>query len=424
MLRCDEAAVVHSIADYVISQHSGLKLLSTIIERTRQSSVPALIAAVGWLRAFISVCSPRNSEGYAWQARLSNERSAIEAMRNLAPETCWTELKFSLIPDAASLRALPGSFAPRRLFKLVSQLHRRHEFFKVLRVAEFLAFYSRYLEIFRQGRFRLAVTSNHSNPHGLAFNLAARKCRVPQVLITHGMPVRPVARLTYDLAIVHCDAAQRTYFEEGCRIAHVLTHGRRQHYRPMPSKPSGQVVLGIFLCKEVNETCLKTLVARLLDCSDVSTILIRPHPKNLWIGFNEWIATQDQFRVCLGNGATVSQDIESVDIALAGNSSVLIDALTAGRPSAYVIGLDHGPPDLHRFAESGLVYILPDVFNGEWNFAAMLAFYQQPDWVNILRHFANIEEEETAVLQRGLSIMRELAGAPDQLNKTEATVGV
>jgi hypothetical protein len=204
----------------------------------------------------------------------------------------------------------------------------------------------------------------------------------------------------------------------------MLTHGRRQYYRPMRSKPPGQFGLGIFLSKEVNEPGLKTLVARLLECSDVSTILIRPHPKNLWIGFNEWIATQDQFRVCLGNGATVSQDIESVDIALAGNSSVLIDALTAGRPSAYVIGLDHGPPDLHRFAESGLVYILPDVFNGEWNFAAMLAFYQQPDWVNILRHFANIEEEETAVLQRGLSIMRELAGAPDQLNKTEATVGV
>ena len=412
MLRCDEAAVVHGIADYVISQHSGLKLLSTITERTRDSSVPALMAAIGWLRAFISVCSPGNSEGYAWLARLSNERSAIEAMRNLAAQPCWTELNFGLIPDAASLIALPGSFAPRRLFKLVSQLHRRHEFFKILRVAEFLAFYTRYLEIFRRGRFQLAVTSNHSNPHGLAFNLAARKCGVPVVLITHGMPVRPVARLSYDLAIVHCDAAQRTYVEEGCRIAHVLTHGRRQHYRPMPSKPSGQVALGIFLCKEVNETCLKALVARLLDCSDVSTILIRPHPKNLWIGLNEWMATQDQSRVRLAKGATVFQDVESVNIALAGNSSVLVDALTAGRPSAYVIGLDHGPTDLHRFVESGLVYVLPEMLNdGDWNFAAMFAFYQRPDWVNILRHFANIEEDEAAVFQRGLSIMRELVWA-------------
>lgn len=419
MLRCDEAAVVHGIAAYVIAQHRGLRLLSSIIERTRHSSVPGLIASIGWLRAFFSVCSPGNSEGYAWIARLSNERSAIEAMKNFAGEECWTELKFGFVPDAAGLRALVRNPAPRRLFKLVRQLHRRHEFFKVLRVVEFLAFYSRYLESFQRGRFQIAVTSNHSNPHGLAFNLAARKCGIPMVLITHGMPVSPVARLAYDLAIVHCDAAQRTYVEEGCRIANVLTHGRRQHYRPMPDKPpAGPIVVGIFLCKEVNETRLKTLVAGLLDCSDVSTILIRPHPKNLWVGLKGWIAAQDQSRVRLAKGATVFQDVESVDVALAGNSSVLVDALTAGRPSAYVSGLDHGPPDLHRFAECGLVYVLPETVNDvEWNLATMLAFYRRPNWLNILRHIANIDEDEAAVLQRGLSIMRELVSAPDDVER-------
>ena len=156
MLRCDEAAVVHGIADYVISQHRGLRLLSSIIKRTRHSFVPGLIASIGWLRAFFSVCSPSDSDGYAWLARLSNERAAIEAMKAVSRDSCWTELKFGLVPDAAGLRALPGSFAPRRLFKLVSQLHRRHEFFKVLRVVEFLAFYTRYVEIFRQDRFKVA----------------------------------------------------------------------------------------------------------------------------------------------------------------------------------------------------------------------------------------------------------------------------
>jgi hypothetical protein len=411
MLRCDEAAVVHSIVEYVVSQHRGLRLLSLIIERTRNTPVPGVIALIGWLRAFLSVCSPETSEGYAWLARLSNERFAIDAMKELARNSCWTELRFGLVPDAASLRALPVSFAPRRLFKLVRRLHRRHEFFKVLRVSEFLAFYVRYLEIFQRGRFQLAVTSNHSNPHGLAFNLAARKCGLPAVLITHGMPVRPVARLAYDLAIVHCDAAQRTYAEEGCRITHVLTHGRRQHYRPMPSAlPSGPVVAGIFLCKEVNERCLKTLVARLLSSSNVSTILIRPHPKNLWVGLTDWIAKQDQSRVRLAAGVTIFQDIESVAIALAGNSSVLVDALSAGRPSAYVFGLDYGPPDLHRFAESGLAYEFPERPN-DWKgeLAAMLAFYQRPGWLSILRQFANIDDDEAAVLERGLTIMRELA---------------
>ncbi len=414
MLRCDQAAVVHGIADYVIAQHRALRLLSSIIERTRHSSVPGVIASIGWLRAFFSVCAPGNSEGYAWVARLSNERSAIDAMRNLAPEPRWREFEFGLVPDAAGLKALPRSFAPRRLFKLVRRLHRRHEFFKVLRVVEFLAYYARYHEIFQRGRFQLAVTSNHSNPHGLAFNLAARKCGIPVVLITHGMPVCPVARLAYDLAIVHCDAARRTYFEEGCRIASVLVHGRRQHYRSMPDRlPTRPLVLGIFLCKEVNEPNLKRLVARLLTCSHVATILIRPHPKNLWRGLDEWIAAQDQARVRLAKGATVFQDVESVDVALAGNSSVLVDAVTAGRPSAYVSGLDHGPPDLHGFTARGLVYQLPDIDDMEFNLSTMFAFYQRPGWVSILRDFANIDQEEAAVLQRALPIMRELAGAPD-----------
>jgi hypothetical protein len=423
MLRCDGAEVVHGIADYVIAQHRALKLLSSIIERSRRGSVPGLVASIGWLRAFFSVCSSRESEGYAWIARLSNERSAIGAMRKLARDECWSELKFGLVPDGLGWKVLLRTFAPRGLFKLVRRLHRRHEFFKILRVVEFLAFYTRYLEIFQRGRFKIAVTSNHSNPHGLAFNLAARKCGLPVVLITHGMPVRPVARLSYDLAIVHCDAARRSYFEEGCGLGQVLTHGRRQHYRPMPDKlPSRSIVVGIFLCKEVNAKRLKALVAGLLNCSDVSTILIRPHPKNLWVGLNGWIADQDRSRVRLAKGATVFQDVESVDVALAGNSSVLVDALTAGRPSAYVDGLDHGPSDLHRFAECGLVYVLSDTMNdGQWNFAPLLAFYQRRGWMNILRQFANIDEDEAAVLQRGLSIMRQLANGHTHLNETQTT---
>jgi hypothetical protein len=35
---------------------------------------------------------------------------------------------------------------------------------------------------------------------------------------------------------------------------------------------------------------------------------------------------------------------------------VLIDSITAGIPSAYVAGLDHSPPDLHRFVAAGLIY--------------------------------------------------------------------
>ena len=109
----------------------------------------------------------------------------------------------------------------RPILRIARLLHRRYEFFKVLRVLELIGYYARYLRIFQESGFSLAVMSSHSNPHGIAFNLAARKYGVPVVLITHGMPVRPVAKLSYDLAVVHCEVARQTYLEAGCRMDRV-----------------------------------------------------------------------------------------------------------------------------------------------------------------------------------------------------------
>jgi hypothetical protein len=407
MLRCDEALVVQSIADYVVSQHRGLRLLAALIKQTRGTPIPGVIALVGWLKAFLSVRTPQRPGRYAWISRLSNERRAIEAFQSYDRQSDWTELKFSALPDVAALRSLARNFAPGRMFRLLRRLQRRHEFFKILRVVELIAYYTRYLEIFRKHRFNLAVTSNHSNPHGIALNLAARKAGMPVVLVTHGMPIRPVARLSYELAIVHCETARETYLEEGCAITRALAHGRRQYYLPMPAGRMPQnLTVGIFLCKEVNEIRLGNLVARLLSQSDVSRILIRPHPKNLWRGLH-WITRLDSGRVGISVGQPVFRDAQSVDLVLAGNSSVLVDAVTAGRPSGYVSGLDYGPFDLHQFVECGLIYSIED--NSEWNPAAMLTFYQRPEWLRVLRMFANIDENEADVAARGLEIMSELA---------------
>ncbi len=292
--------------------------------------------------------------------------------------------------------------------RLARRLHRRHDFFKVLRVVELVGYYMRYVRILRRGRYRLAVTSNHSNPHGIAFNLAARKCGVPVVLVTHGMPVRPVARLTYDLAVVHCEAARRTYVAEGCRLARVLIHGRQQQYAPMPvGSLSARLSVGIFLCKDVNERRLRALVERLLGNARVGHIIVRPHPKNLWPGLDAWLAARNEPRLRRSYDIAVRRDIEACDIILAGNSSVLVDAVTAGRPAGYVAGIDHGAPDLHEFVVRGLIYPMGD----DYDFApdAMLRFYRRPDWPAVLRLFANIDEDEATVAARVAVACRELA---------------
>ena len=173
----------------------------------------------------------------------------------------------------------------------------------------------------------------------------------------------------------------------------------------MPSQLPDRLTVGIFLCKDVNEKRLQALVTQLLSETNVSSILIRPHPKNLWVGLKDWIAAKRDPRLGITANASVFQDVKSVDVVLGGNSSVLIDAVTAGRPGGYIADLDHGPHDLHRFVECGLIYPMQD----NWTPDSMLHFYQRPDWLNVLRLFANIEEDEQTVAVRMASNMRRLA---------------
>jgi hypothetical protein len=292
-----------------------------------------------------------------------------------------------------------------RIYRIARRMHLHYDSFKAMRVIELIGYYARYRDLFSHGSFDVALTSNHSNPHGIAFNLAARKCGVPVVLISHGMPVRPVARLKYDLAVVHSATAAQTYIDEGCRIDRVFTHGRKQDYVSMRATAlASQISAGVFLCKDVNEQRLKDLVANLLANDRVSRVVIRPHPKNLWTQMESWIALHQEERLFKSREASALEDVRGLDVVFGGNSSVLIEAVTAGVPSAYVDQLDHGSPDLHRLVAEGLIYrtgIAPDLDE-------IVRFYQQPAWQEKLRKFANIDEDESAVIAKTVEAMSSL----------------
>ena len=410
LLRCDESATVEGIARYVISQHRSVRLVSRFVELTRNTPIPALLTLLAWARSYLVVSQEGSFVGAAWIARLSNERRAIHPLIQLAPELSWTELKFhSRISLLRAVRLTLGNLSTiRRVYRIGRRMHLQFESFKAMRVLELIGFHARYVELFSQGHFGIALTSNHSNPHGIAFNLAARKCGVPVVLISHGMPVRPVARLKFDLAVVHSKTAGDTYLDEGCEIDRMLVHGRKQDHVPMRDGPLPlSINVGILLCKDVNEARLKALVENLLANDRVARIIIRPHPKNLWRNIHSWISSHNDTRLCESHDRTVLEDLRGLDIVFGGNSSVLVDSVNAGLPSAYVSDLDYGSPDLHRFVAAGLIYqsgVDPDL-DELWR------FFQQPDWQPRLRAFANIDEDESAVLAQALKIIAEIPNA-------------
>jgi hypothetical protein len=414
ILRCDEAEVVSGIAAYVMTQHRVLGRGAELMARMRQTPLPSIAALLGFMTRFLEVHECKQRADVVWVARLDNERRAIEKVVAALPNLNWTEVKLFRPPDPAGLRALISLFrlGPRRIMSVARRLHRKHEFFKVLRALELVGYYARYLSLFREGHYALAVMSSHSNPHGIAFDLAARRCGLPVVLITHGMPVRPVARLQYDLAAVHCEAARRTYLDEGCDLGTVFLHGRKHHHRQMITALPDHISLGIFLCKDVNEETLQRLVAQLLINPRISRVLLRPHPKNLWRGLDAWVESRNDPRLGRSLGGPILEDLETVDFVLAGNSSVLIDVVISGRPAAYLPRLDYGAHDMHRLVQSGLICSIWEKGSGrEFDFDPedMLRFYQRPEWSAVLRLFANIDEDEATVLTRVAAEMRQLA---------------
>lgn len=169
-----------------------------------------------------------------------------------------------------------------------------------------------------------------------------------------------------------------------------------------------KLAVGIFLCKDVNEKCLQALTENLLADVRVSGVLIRPHPKNLFVEFDDWLASLNDSRVGRSSSDAVFRDLRETDVVFSGNSSVLIEAVTAGRFGVYVPGLDYGSSDLHEFVARGLIYPIEEGF--KFDFDAILRFYRRVEWLSVLRLFANIDENEAAVKTQIMTIMREFGG--------------
>jgi hypothetical protein len=330
-------------------------------------------------------------------ARLANEQKAIAELMRLAPHQPWSELVFEarLRSVIAALPDLVRTAATwRQIARISRRVSRRHDAFRAYRVVELLFYYQRYVRLFAAQTFQMAVISSHSNPHGIALNLAARRSGVPAVLITHGMPISPIARLDYDLAIMECEASADVYRRAGCRLGRVIVKSRKSNYVPMDAcqSPHGPLTIGVFLSKDPAEEQFASLVRALLSHKKVTRILVRPHPVNLWPGLAGYLASMEDERLQLSTGGPILDDVRACDFVMAGNSTVHVETVVAGTPACYVRGLDHAPYDVQSFIHDGLVYELDRA--RPFDPSEIWQFYARAEWPTILRRYANIDQDE------------------------------
>jgi hypothetical protein len=210
------------------------------------------------------------------------------------------------------------------------------------------------------------------------------------------MPIAPVARLHYELALLECEASRVTYAEAGCRIGTVVIKSRRADREPMRSLSCTPVfTAGVFLSKDpVPDRVISCLRAFLAD-RRIDKVLVRPHPVNLWRGLAHAIASLQTTRVELPSPGQLTNDLRRCDLIVAGNSTVLLDSVVAGRPACYVRGFDHGPYDVQSFVRDGVVYELTDFRTIDCD--AIAAFYARPEWRHALSRYADTDRQAEAV---------------------------
>jgi hypothetical protein len=411
LIACDSGDVVAGIVDFVVSQHRGLRLVARAMRPGNPLATAVILLNAA--RCFVGVdCAGHGAAVVA--ARRPNERREVARLKRMIPDRDWTDLMFRWrpLPMAAAARTLVRTIASdwRRAGRLARILSRRYGVFRALRAMELVAYYRRYTDLFAARSFQLAVMSSHSNPHGIALNLAAKESGVPVVLITHGMPIRPIARLDYGLAIVECEASRQVYEEAGCRMQHVVVKSRRRDHAPMRIPlPSAALAVGLFLSKDPAEAQIIRCVRLLLADNRVTRVVLRPHPVNLWPGLAACVASFGDARLLVRSSGSLTDDLRLCDLVLAGNSTVLLDAVIAGRPGCYVRGFDHGPYDVQRFVRDGLIYEwLPQ---GPIEPAPIEEFYNRTEWPVALRRYADVDRADEAVTSAVLAAVNTLAPA-------------
>jgi hypothetical protein len=410
-LETDSTETAQQVARFVIEQRRGVRLLDSALRRTAHTPIARAFAALNATRCYLRMRESGPTGGVLSCAYRANERAATDLVRAMLGTTKWCDVEIDF-RDVRRDLAAATALEPRRLARIAGLLARRYEPFRMLRAVELLGYDARFARILDGGRYRVAVMSSYSNPWGIALNIAARRRGIPIVLVMHGMPLWPLPRLDYDLAIVNNQAAYETLLRADCRIDRIIVKSGRARYRPMPAAlPATEMTVGVLLSKDPVAERVTTWLHALARDPRVGAIIVRKHPANLWTKLDEALsATELVGRVSISTTPSIVEDIRRCDLVIAGNSSAHVDAVATGVRSIFARGLDGAPDDVLGLVRDGVVF--PTNEPSSLDLDEVVRFYAHSAWLTGLRRHINIDQDDDAVAAATRAAFRELgAGA-------------
>jgi hypothetical protein len=411
--RMETSAGRGAVFDEIKKKNLLYRLVDMFYSNAGTNIVQPLLLFVYMLKCAISLGPFNDDEGAEAVAifNFDNERHTVDRVAALVPDVRLLRLSIkrrhmlNRRQIAAALRMIGSA---RRIWSFLTLLVRLHSFMPSARIASALAFYMRFSHFFA-GRplLRAAVVASNYSPEAVGMAAAAHQAGRRVIYANHapvpanGAVVPPVLA---DCALFYGSATRQTYERRSRCTAEIALIGQPGTARLMEWRAEIRTV-GIFLTAGTRTEVVASLVSQIRASWPGVKILIRNHPVGLLkTDLSEICGDGVNIEVTIGQ--PLDDEIAACDLIMCGNSGVALNALSGGRPVAYLADLDRVKFDANGFVASGLVCHVSGWSDHMYN--QLRSFYQAPEWQGVMRTYdasygadvARLEKAATETLLR------------------------
>lgn len=380
-----------SVFEEVKAKNKLYALVDTLYESADKRFLQPLVLFVYMIKCVLFTGPV--SEGGGEVVALSNFPNEIKTIDRAAALIGDVELmrltlaRSHLIKPHQWMSALRMITALVRVWPFLQTLARRHSFMPAARIASTLAFYMHFSRLFAASpKLRAAITASNYSPEAVGLAAAAHNAGRRVVYANHApVPVNGafVPPVYADCGLFYGTRTTSAYEALSACTAEVALIGQPGTARAMEWRDEIETI-GIFLTSGTRADVLSSLVATIRLSLPEARIIIRQHPVTLLkTDFSELDIVDDKVELTLGN--PLDDEIAACDMVICGNSGVVMNVLSGGRPVAYLSSLDDIHYDGNGFVASRLVYAMPwwsdDIYD------RLKSFYQVQGWKDVMRSY-------------------------------------
>lgn len=377
-------------------------------QRAPDSVKAGLIVLYG-LKCYLSLARRHDSEQHLlFFASYPNEHRVLSHAREKLSTIPRGEVTTSLT-NVFRLTAISDlfSFMPSsvRLFRFAKRLIRKHEFMPACRIFSTLTYYMRFKRLLDNDVKAVFIACQYS-PECLGLAAAAHNAGRKVVFTNHAIAsgeTHYVAPLYADLVAVNSPAMADIYQRHSPHKLNIVPFTMAEPQRPMrvPNRNGDTLTVGIYLTALTDETRLQQIVREFSRIASIGLIFIRTHPAQV-VNADLSVTPCAGVPIEISITAPLHEDIARTNIAVCGNSTVVVEILRGGKPVLYDHRLDDIISDYNGYAARELVMPYPQTLD-EAVFEQMQQHYLSDNWHETMRYFDCGYHADEREIERGFT---------------------